>query len=323
MAIDGNVAVTVTPAHVQVFDLTLSEDGRIHHSELRRTLQIQHSVGFVDVAFRVPDAFTSTTKATPSLRLFISGENGLFAFVIRKDELLLEKTDLELFLVWHLPAVEPPPGQIPEQDKAALEAALFVPYPYMDYSEPQFGTDCTSVSWIEGPCVVASAEYPINLVMLTSRLVQSGIPPATDAYYRIDGMKEVAFYAMAARNYDDGLGLLAIGNAFGELALYSLLPFEDLAAVYDALEDVPIPAYMPEEDTLPVSHLSSIHVPISHIMHTDHCSHVVEPGLQSVSISTGCEVCAAGKVADSSAGSHSRRLDVDVARFLLDLASVP
>lgn len=297
MAIDGEIAVMVTPVHVQVFRLWFSKDGGVRKSKLKRTLPIRHLVGFVNVAFRTPDAFILTTKPTPTLHLFISGEGGLFVFVISKDDLLLEDTDLDAFLVWHPSPADPLYAR--EREKPALDDAVKTESTFLNDSEPQFGTDCTAVSWIEGPYIVPSAKYPTNLVTLTSRLLLRGAPPAANAYYRIDGMKEVAFYAMAARDYDDGLGLLAVGNAFGELALYSLLPFEDLAAVYDALDDAPIPGYNPQDDTLSVSqrYPSSTYATISCIMHLDHCPNTAEPCPQSVFMSTDVAVQAARKVA--------------------------
>lgn len=258
MAIDGDIAVIVTPAYVQIFCLAIMRTGEIQYSEPKTKNFIQHpaDVGFAGVTFCPLDTPSCPAQRPPSFHLLLSGIKGLFAYAIPTD-LLLRDADLEAFLVWHDSVAERScDHEQGEQDGDEPHDELLCSF--MDESAPQFGADCATVSWIEGPCAVALTDHQPRLIMPPSRIFSQERDPSDDhsgveSYYKISGMDEVALYAMPSRYCDEGLGLIALGNAFGELALYSIVSPKHLPMVFGALNDISIPVWEAQEELLSVS----------------------------------------------------------------------
>lgn len=244
MTFDGDMVIALTPREMQVFQLVISDSGDPKGSQLLSTFVLPHSVGFAELAFTVEDRYT---QPSTHLHLCLSGKHGLYVYAIPRDMILLHNPDLETSLVWST-FTRGQPYQNEENDAFSPEFTRIV-------SQPHFGTDGTTLAWFEGPGLRAEDGLPFELVISTSRWRGQDITSQSalsSPCYRLSGLGEVACYAEVRFDFDEGLGLLAIGNAFGELALYSVLSPAGMPAVFQCLEQIVLAPWNGTTEILPV-----------------------------------------------------------------------
>ena len=167
-------------------------------------LHFRGDVSFADVAFRARPSSQrddGAYKSDPVIHLCICDYLGLHALHFR--DISFELQNFYDVRRWSSPL---PLVANPE----------FMPYEI----SPRFGPDCTSISWINA-FEVGKGEYSF----VNGRLPPVESTPSLcrrsdgEPYFRLVGTFIPALYFHAARDIDEGLGLLVAGNAFGELVV--------------------------------------------------------------------------------------------------------
>lgn len=91
-------------------------------------------------------------------------------------------------------------------------------------SRPQLGVNGRTVSWITFPTLYPEVnilhEDPYAYFCTTSIARNDGIPEHENSIIQFREPDMPALYTMAVRSYDDTRGFLAVGNMYGELAVY-------------------------------------------------------------------------------------------------------
>lgn len=156
------------------------------------------------------------------LRACVADDEGLFVYSIPLGNILAAHTTISSYLVW------------------SRAARIFgYDYPFC-IIRPRLGRSATTFSWIEGQGGThhLSEITPMRFVTVTEALQDTDHPlhrqPPTFVLSEID---MPALYAMSVRDYDDGLGLLAIGNMMGEVAVYNLAG-DDVVSVGQCLQPI-------------------------------------------------------------------------------------
>lgn len=125
-------------------------------------------------------------------------------------------------------------------------------------TQPMFDqTSTTTISWLEtasDSMITPSLPSLVQLVVLTESLSEARPLMDDPPCFELSERAMPALYAQSNRDYDGSLGLLAIGNMIGELALYSLSG-HTFMQIQDTLRTIIVPS-RDGEDVLPqVSHL--------------------------------------------------------------------
>lgn len=213
---DEQLVAVLTPRKLHVIKIEFDGENPIRAYPLT-SLDLDHAVVFAQIGF------TSSAASRRRLRVCLSNSFGVFAYSVNMDSLATLSANIRDHLVWSYTT--------PEE---FVEDRPFA---------PSFGHSIDSVSWIEGALVFADVMSPMRFVTLTSSLTAA----TTDQHHHvISGLETPALYALCVRDYDDGLGLLAFGNGFGEVALYNLCG-ADLRGIRSCRKLVMFPAWDGEE----------------------------------------------------------------------------
>ena len=89
----------------------------------------------------------------------------------------------------------------------------------------------------------------VQFVTTTKGLSDAQSPLDDPPRFELSERGMPALYAQSTRDYDAGLGLLAIGNAMGELTLYSFSD-DTFGRIQDILQPLSVPSWT-GEDLLP------------------------------------------------------------------------
>lgn len=171
----------------QVFEVYVFQ---YDHCILWKAVALPHIVG--SAAF----SYVTCHCSPPSLRLCITCTWGLFVYDVRCN---IEEGRFSLDLLWH--------HDPPECDDFDLIASRGV-----------LGVTGKSVSWIQGDD--SDHAYPVSFA--TTKIPSDiNTEPSIFEWYN---EKTPALYSMGVFDFDEARGILALGNAFGEL---SLLDFSD------------------------------------------------------------------------------------------------
>ena len=126
-------------------------------------------------------------------------------------------------------------------------------------TQPLFDQTFTTISWLEtvhNLLVTRSLPSLVQFVVLTESLSTTKLPLRDPRCFELWEREMPALYAQSTRDYDHGLGLLAIGNMMGELAIYSFSE-DTLRLIQGALQPVVVPSWNGEDV------LSQVSEPIS------------------------------------------------------------
>lgn len=218
MAMEGQLVAVLTPRRLHIVKVEFHGENPIRAHPLT-FFDLDHVVAFAHINF------TSSAASGCSLRVCLSNSGGVYAYSMDTDRLAILSATIQDHLVWSYALPKDP--EHPED--------LVDDQPFF----PSFGHSIDSVSWIEGALGFAKKLSPMRFITLTSGLAATSSIPQ---YYVMSGLEMPALYAMCVRDYDDGLGLLAFGNGFGELALYNLRG-TDLSDIRSCLKPVLLPSW--------------------------------------------------------------------------------
>ena len=106
----------------------------------------------------------------------------------------------------------------PRGDTAGLQElwAYVTPQDREYVSQPSFGKRPNTISWFHAP----GLEWKPTAFMTATLPVSPSNAQAGGAPYSLCGLDMPALYCMGVRDWDETQGILALGNAFGELVLY-------------------------------------------------------------------------------------------------------
>ena len=122
-------------------------------------------------------------------------------------------------------------------------------------TQPLFDQTFTTISWLETASNfrvtrnLPSLPSLVQFVVLTESLSTTKLPLRNPRCFELSERGMPALYAQSTRDYDHGLGLLAIGNMMGELAVYSFSE-DSFEQMQGALQPVVVPLWN-GEDVLP------------------------------------------------------------------------
>lgn len=200
MDIQGNLVAVITPEQLQLF---VTQDSLQAPIARKILLQFRGEVSFADITFRrIPFSRNDDNDSSDTtIHVCICDHLGLH--ILRVTNISREFQDFSHVHRWSSPL-------------PLLGNAEFMPYEIA----PRLGPDCTSVSWINA-FEVGKGEY----CFVNGKLPHVDGPAplrrtlADEPYFRLVGPYIPALYFHAVRDFDEGLGLLIAGNAFGELVL--------------------------------------------------------------------------------------------------------
>ena len=119
-------------------------------------------------------------------------------------------------------------------------------------TQPLFDQTFTTISWLETASdfrVTRNLPSLVQFVVLTESLSTTKLPLRNPRCFELSERGMPALYAQSTRDYDHGLGLLAIGNMMGELAVYSFSE-DSFEQMQGALQPVVVSLWN-GEDVLP------------------------------------------------------------------------
>lgn len=193
MALREDKLVVVSPGKLEVHSL-------IEHNTLRyrriHAMELDGPLGHTQVVFD----HQSTDDQYTVIRLCYSVLQGLFIY----DMLCpVNGDDIVVLRVWHY-----------KQDYYEEE------FPF-ETLRPSFGTDTLYISWFNGPRRLGKHVRFLTSPIPMPKGAPSAIsPPAGTEPYVLADPDMPALYCMGVRAYDERRGVLALGNACGELMLY-------------------------------------------------------------------------------------------------------
>ena len=117
-----------------------------------------------------------------------------------------------------------------------------------DVGRPSFGATPASVSgFVAKKILWEPVDYMSTHIPLRSSLADpdTSEQPTPQMFYEVD---MPALYAMGVRYHDETRGLLLLGNAFGELALYDFSG-SDPTAIADCFQDANFPDFTGDESS--------------------------------------------------------------------------
>lgn len=234
MAIWGNLLALIAPGKLELYaaDNACPSPPRKFWS-----CELSHCIGHADLSFNaIPK---SQTTCDQLLRVCVSEAKGLFVYdiVIPIDS-----------------------GSATQHERINLRRVWFYePDEYTDALRPCFDATLENVSWLEAkqqdwtPVAFVTSSIP-QIMQDTSNPQAVSLPRP----YKLSNFEMPALYCAGVRDYDATRGILVLGSAFGELALYDFSGSETRQ-----LEDCfyPIPhSATGSEELMPRVRITGLHV---------------------------------------------------------------
>lgn len=213
MALRGDTCVVVSPTAVRIYATSPS-------AELLQTLQLDHSVAHASITSEYETLpLDERDMPTTRLLLFTASQVGITVLRLCQQDPTTYSVDV-----------------VAEDDLKRGDILSSRP------SLPHFGGSTARLSWIYAP----TSFFDRNGSIVTGRLhPRSGSTPS-----KLEILSECktsslpSFHTMPVMDYDDGAGLIAIGNACGELAVCNYAgPITD--NVVRCYQRIPIPCNDP------------------------------------------------------------------------------
>lgn len=191
MALNGGEVALLTPRKLMVMRQSVIKG----HSQYTTTaaLAVNRQVGQAIMSF----------CGDGDLQVFISNSDGAYGYLIRRESIVETQGGLEDFLVW---VHEPEIGVFGRTFGFAMRL-------HLDESS-------NIVSWLENRHTLSPNSCPVRLMTHSSGL--ASLNSQNTSLFTLSEREMPALYALSVRDYDAGLGLLAVGNMIGELGLYCL-----------------------------------------------------------------------------------------------------
>ncbi|PSS06882.1 hypothetical protein PHLCEN_2v3510 [Hermanssonia centrifuga] len=210
---DGICAVVIGET---LYIHSLLADGR---TELAQTIYLSHVVGNVVISGESESSPVSDAATAPErFQLFITNKTGIYVYSVRQQDSTTFSADLI----------------VEEETKLGASQSARPSYPL-------FGGSTSRVSWIYAP----TSFFDRQPHLVTAKIQRKDGETKTCAaelsvVSECKDSKLPALYTLPVMHYDDGAGLMAIGNACGQLALCSFggsMP----SGLAGCFRDVPVP----------------------------------------------------------------------------------
>ncbi|KAI0695932.1 hypothetical protein BC835DRAFT_923253 [Cytidiella melzeri] len=221
MALRDDICVVVSSSSLTVYSVSLNGP-----SELLQVIQLDHSVGNVSVSAEgetLPLEQGADTLVTRML-LFTASSVGINVLRLRQQQ--PSSKDAELYSV----------DVLAEEDLKRGDLLSSKP------SQPHFGGSTSRLSWLYAPSSFLDRS---SSSLVTGRFVPTAAAsPSSGA--KIEILSECkdarlpSFHVMPVMDYDDGVGLVAVGNGCGELVVCSYGGSLS-AEVAECFQTIPVP----------------------------------------------------------------------------------
>ena len=216
MALRDTTCAVATPDALHIYSLPNESE----ECALLQVLPLSHvadSVAFSKGAETVPSSEADVSRAC--FRAFITNKTGLYVYEVLEDA-------AGSFTAEVISELEEPTDASSRSSKP---------------THPCFGNSSSQVAWIYPP----TSLFDRQSRLVTAKIQCDSTPTPSCAaklsvLYESKATELPSLYAMPVMDFDDGAGLLAIGNGFGHLALYSfggVLPPD----YSQCLRSIPIP----------------------------------------------------------------------------------
>lgn len=129
------------------------------------------------------------------------------------------------------------------------EAGRVVGTPFRVITQPLFDQTSTTISWLERANysrLSRSLPALVQFVTIAEDFSHVQSPFQNSSCFELSERDMPALYALSTRDYDQGLGLLVLGNMIGELALYSF-GGDAFSRIHSALRSLDVRPWSGEE----------------------------------------------------------------------------
>ena len=140
------------------------------------------------------------------LQVCVTNSRGIYLYAAPIPHAASTRTDSPMSLLW------------------LREAGRVVGTPFRVITQPLFDQTSTTISWLERANysrLSRSLPAIVQFVTIAEDLSHVQSPFQNPSCFELSERDMPALYALSTRDYDQGLGLLVLGNMIGELALYS------------------------------------------------------------------------------------------------------
>ena len=225
---DDNL-IYLTPRKLHIMRIRTLEDDTVKCSTVR-TFALDVKVWNASLALYQEDH-----QAT--VQICISNSSGLYVYSTPLTLSIPTQTDLPLTLLW------------------SREVRLYKEprTPVRMITRPLIDQTSATISWLETVAsfrVTRSLPSLVQFVTTTESLSGTQSPLDDPPRFELSERGMPALYAQSTRDYDGGLGLLLIGNAMGELTLYSF-GSDTFEEIQDILQPLSAPSWDASEGLLP------------------------------------------------------------------------
>ena len=238
MTLDDDFVVYLTPRTLHVMKVSPHEEGSVQYSTIA-TFDFDKTIWHASLALCRDDRGLT-------VQICISNSRGLYIYSAGPiTRYTGAQTSSRTTLLWSREvSIDPEPES-----------------PFRMITHPLFDHTSTTISWLESMSdskLSRNLPAPVQFVTLTERISDARSPLKDPPCFELSERSMPALYAQSTRDYDQGLGLLAIGNMIGELALYSF-GGDAFGAVQDALQIVIAPSWDDQKLLSLVSKLNFVH----------------------------------------------------------------
>ena len=226
---DDNL-IYLTPRKLRIMRVRTLEDDTVNCSTVR-TFALDVSVNVWNASLAL---YQEDHQAT--VQICISNTSGLYVYSTPLTHTIPTQTDLPLTLLW------------------SREVRLYQEprTPVRMITHPLIDQGSATISWLQTVApfrVTRSLPSLVQFVTTTESLSGTQSPLDDPPRFELSERGMPALYAQSTRDYDGGLGLIVIGNAMGELTLYSFSG-DTFGRIQDILQPLSVPSWT-GEDLLP------------------------------------------------------------------------
>lgn len=187
MALTDAQAALLTPKKLIVMRISPSKNGSVQHSVIA-IYMLDQPVEYADMVY-----YKEGPQA--SLRICLTHISGVYAYsLVESVTSSRSRGTLSSALLWSRQGL---------------------------IMRPMFDRTRTTVSWLEELFGLSARSPPVHLVTTAQGGAKVHMPPQDLSLFTLSDRDMPALYAWSTRDYDQGLGLLVVGNMIGELALFS------------------------------------------------------------------------------------------------------
>ena len=206
MIMNSDYLAYLTPRKLHIMQIQSCEGHRVvpYSGIASFIIHNENEIASADLAFG-GDSHQATVQ------ICVSNIKGIYLYAVPIPSSTTSRVDSRLSLLWSRESTRGPQGGYTEDSLRRI-------------TEPFFDRTSTAISWLERVSYTKlSRSLPALVKFVTISQDLSNVRSALQGppCFELAEREMPALYALSVRDYDQGLGLLVIGNMIGELALYS------------------------------------------------------------------------------------------------------